>query len=240
MIPSSSSPRLPTTVASASSADRQITAQDLPGSSSSAQVKPSYRDDDDFYFLYATSWTPYGTLKKETIEQLSKDHPGLFDGLDEPDDLFEAKPIKYQPLAKLIHDTPDLNTILDVGMVRPNERRGDGELCWTTKKVPYGIYKHGFYHIHEDYEGTQSLKVDTKGYEAMRKNYLFFSQLSEFLFDESMSNDEKVAKLKMIFGTIKEGEDDISIDQVCENMDLLFCTSFKEVQRQNIERGFAP
>ena len=240
MIPSSSSPRLPTTVAGASSADRQITGQDVPGSSSSAQVKPSYSDDDDFYFLYATSWTPYGTLKKETIEKLSKDHPGLFDGLDEPDDLFEAKPIKYQPLAKLIHDTPDLNTILDVGMVRPDERRPDGKLCWTTKKVPYGLYKHRFFDIHEDYEGTQTLKVDLKGYEAMRKNHLFFSQLSEFLFDESMSNDEKVAKLKMIFGTVNEGDEEISIDQVCENMDLLFCTSFKETQRQAIERGMNP
>lgn len=239
MIPSQSIPNVSISAAASQHVipdqDLHLPKLDLSGASS-AEAKPTYNDDDDdFYILYASSYSPHGTLKKETIEKLSKDHPGIFDGLHEPDELFEADPVKYQPLARLIHETPNLETILDA-----DEGRGDGDPCWTTEKIPYGIHKYGFYRIEEDYEDMQWVRIDLRGYEEMKKNKLFFSQLRDFVSDPGMSNDDKVSNLLQIFSTVEEDGDDVSVDQVRSNFDLLFKDASNKAQQRAIEAGLKP
>ena len=134
---------------------------DLPESSSSAGEKPSYHDD-EFCILYPEYYGSHGRLKKETIEKLRNEHPGIFDGFDTPDDLFEADPVKYQPLAKLIHDTPDIESILE-------DRGRGGNLDWNTRKVNYGIHKYGFYKFDHNFEGWQWIDVDYDKYETLKK-----------------------------------------------------------------------
>ena len=197
-------------------------------------VEIKLSSDDDFYLLYVGSYTSPGFLKRETIEQLNQDHPGIFNGLDDPDDLFEADPAKYQPLAKLIYDTGygDLETILAPGSF--------GEPCWSAKKMLYGEYQGGFYSFEEDYEGKQWVKVHSDHYQLMKKNKQFVAQLREFLFDQSMSNDDKVVNLQMLFPPINQSEEDVSIDQLRESMDLLFGNTFKQAQQRAINSGFKP
>ena len=195
--------------------------------------RKNFSPDDVFYLLYVGSWSSPGTLKRETIKQLKKDHPGIFKGLDEPDDLFEADPVKYQPLAKLIHDTRfcDLETILN---------RGIGDPCWCAEKMLYGEYQGGFYSVERDYEGTQWVKVHSDHYQLMKKNKLFVAQLRDFLFDQSMSNDDKVMNLQMLFPPLDQDGEDVSIDQLRENMDLLFGNTFKQAQQRAINSGLKP
>ncbi|WP_422448957.1 hypothetical protein [Endozoicomonas sp. ALB091] len=229
MIPPSSS----LTSSFIAGAGQSPTEPNQPESISSDSVELKLSSDDDFYLLYVGSYTSPGTLKRETIEQLNKDHPGIFNGLENPDDLFNADPVKYQPLAKLIYDTDyrDLETILDPDI---------GEPCWSAQKMLYGEYQGDFYKFEGDYEGTQWVRVHSDKYQLMKKNKQFVAQLREFLFDQSMSNDDKVVNLQMLFPPVDQSGEDISADQLRENMDLLFRNTFKQAQQRAINSGFKP
>ncbi|MGI2026055.1 hypothetical protein [Endozoicomonas acroporae] len=229
MIPPSSS----LTSSFIAGAGQSPTEPNQPKSISGDSVELKLSSDDDFYLLYVGSYTSPGTLKQETIERLNKDHPGIFNGLEDPDCLFEADPVKYQPLAKLIHDTRfcDLKTILNPDVGAP---------CWRAKKMLYGEYQGGFYKVEGDYEGSQWVRVHSDKYQLMKKNKQFFAQLRAFLFDQNMSNDDKVMNLKMLFPPVDQSGDDVSFDQLRENMDLLFRNTFKQAQQRAMNYGLKP
>ncbi|MBO9493014.1 hypothetical protein J7438_02765 [Thalassotalea sp. G20_0] len=229
MIPPSSS----LTSSYIAGAGQSPTEPNQPESISGDSVELKLSSDDDFYLLYVGSYSSPGTLKRETIERLNKDHPGIFNGLEDPDDLFKADPIKYQPLAKLIHDTrfSDLKTILNARIGQP---------CWCAEKMLYGEYQGGFYSVEEDYEGTQWVKVHSDQYQLMKKNKQFFAQLREFLFDQNMSNDDKVVNLQKLFPPVDQRGEDVSVDQLRENMDLLFRNTFQQAQQRAIIYGLKP
>ena len=238
MIPSSSSPTPTPSISSAvgaSSSNSGQQVQELPGASSYAGVQPSLNDGDEFYILCkGYGYNPPGPLRKEVIEKLRQDNPGIFDGLDSPDDLFRANPIKYQPLAKLILDTPNLESILDVKL-------GDlGNFGWYTDTITYEIYKHNFYEVLTDIGGKEWVLVDDDSYDAFRKRKQFVSQLREILFDESMSSDHKINELKGLFPPIDPSGEDVSLEQLVENMDFLYGDTFKKAQQRAIEAGCKP
>lgn len=237
MIPlSPASTTVPSVNTSSTGVSQQQTDPYLPeptSSSAAVRVAPSFQDDDDFYLLYIGSYSSPGTLKEETIQKLDTDHPGLFKGLEEPDDLFYDSPVYYQPLAKLIHDVgnADLKSILNAGI---------GDPCWCATKIPYGLYKGGFYRIEGDYEGTQWVRVHYAQYEMMVESKRFVSQLREFLFDPGMGNDEKVDKLQALFPPLNQGEEEISIKDLLNNMNLTLGTEFKQAQQRAIDGGLKP
>ena len=207
---------------------------DLPESSSgdSVEVKPPFDDEDDFYYLYKGGWGGPGAITQEGIDFLQQNNPGIFDEVNEKtlnmflnwgygiQDLFDSDPVKYQPIARYI------------------AQGHKGELCVLIMK--YGEYKGGFYRVKQDYGGKQSIKVHSERYKLMKENKRFVSQLREFLFDQSISNDEKVVNLQMLFPPIHQGEEDVSVDQLRENMNLLFKNTLKQAQQQAINSGFAP
>ena len=136
---------------------------DIPKSSSSAYVPPSFNDDDEFYIMYLRRdhGSP-GSLKQVFIEALSLDHPGIFDGLADVSDLFQD-PVRYQPLAKRIHDPEWL------GYVFEND---DRPTLWRSEKTTYGVYKHGCYKTVKDGNGRNHIEIDHDGYSATKKNIL--------------------------------------------------------------------
>lgn len=215
--------------------DQKIQKLDPPGSSSPAKVKPSYHDDDEFYIFYSTAYYARGeTLKKEGIEKLSVDFPGIFDGLEKPDDIFEADPIRYQPMAKFFHssDWHVRESITNCEFLKP---------FWVVEEMPYGLYKYGFYEFFEEDEwGTQSVKLHYDRYEKKKKEKLFVSQLRSLLFDECMSCEEKVNGLQMLLPPKEDEYEEVSIDQIFENMDSLFGDAFKKAQQRAIEAGYVP
>lgn len=219
---------------SVSETDQKIQKLDPPGSSSPAEVKPSYHDDDEFYIFYSSGLLARGDiLKKEGIEKLSMDFPGIFDGLEKPDDIFEADPIRYQPLAKFFHTCSDrvLESITNLSFHLP---------IWDVQKLPYGLYKYGFYEFEEDEWGIRSVKLHHDGYEKKKKEKLFVSQLRSLLFDECMSCEEKVNGLQMLLPPKEDECEEVSIDQIFENMDSLFGDAFKKAQQRAIEAGYMP
>ena len=215
--------------------DQKIQKLDPPGSSSPAKEKPSYLDDDKFYIFYSSSCYARGdTLKKEGIEKLSMDFPGIFDGLEKPDDIFEADPIRYQPLAKFFYTCGDRHvreSITNFEFLEP---------YWVVEELPYGFYKYGFYEIEVDDWGIQSVKLHHDRYEKKKKEKLFVSQLRSLLFDECMSCEEKVNGLQMLLPPKGDQDEDVSIDQIFENMDSLFGDAFKKAQQRAIEAGYVP
>ena len=60
------------------------------------------------------------------------------------------------------------------------------------------------------------------------------------MFDESVSSDDKVGCLQMPFSPINQGEADVSIDDLRENMDFLFRTVFKQAKQRAINSGMKP
>ena len=210
------------------------TAPDLLGSTSgdSVAAKPSFNDDDDFYFLYHGGWDSPGVIKQEGIDLLIKNNPGIFDGVDKEtlndfmhdgygiQELFNSDPVKYQPIARYIN------------------QGHEGDLMVHIMK--YGEYKGGFYKVERNYEGTQWVRVHSDRYKLMLENKRFVSQLREFLFDQSMSNDDKVVNLQMLFPPIDQSDEDVSIDELRRNMDLLFGDTFKQAQQRAINSGFKP
>ena len=210
------------------------TAPDLLGSTSgdSVAAKPSFNDDDDFYFLYKGGWDSPGAIKQEGIDLLIKNNPSIFDGVDKGtldefmddgegiQDLFNSDPVKYQPIARYIN------------------QGHEGDLMVRIMK--YGEYKGGFYKVERNYEGTQWVRVHSDRYKLMLENKRFVSQLREFLFDQSMSNDDKVVNLQMLFPPIDQSDEDVSIDELRRNMDLLFGDTFKQAQQRAINSGFKP
>lgn len=234
MIPSSPSPTTPTfspaAGASSSSAGQQV--QESSEASTYARVQSSFDDDHELYILCeCRKYNPPVILKKEVIEKLRRDHPGIFDGLKNPNSLFGCDPVLYQPLAKLVRDNPNLESILDIRLGKPD---------LYVDKITYGIHRHNFYEVIRDIGGKEWVLVDHDGYDAFRKRELFVPRLREFLFDESMSSDHKIENLKGLFPPIGPGEKDISIEQLSENMDFLYGDTFKKAQRRAIEAGFKP
>ena len=185
-----------------------------------------------FIFLQQGGWGSLGAINQECIDFLTKNNPGIFDGVDKKtvddimDDgtgiqyLFDSDPVKYQPIARYI------------------EQGHDG--CLSVCITKYGEYKGGFYTVEEDYEGTQELIVHSEQYDVSQENKRFFTQLREFLFDESVSSDDKVGGLQMLFCPINQGEADVSIDDLRENMDFLSGTVFKQAQQRAINSGMKP
>ena len=136
---------------------------DIPESSSSAYVPPSFNDDDEFYIMYLRrDHSSPGSLKQVFIEALSLDHPGIFDGLADVSDLFQD-PVRYQPLAKRIHDPEWL------GYVFEND---DRPTLWRSEKTTYGVYKHGCYKTVKDGNGRNHIEIDHDRYSAIKKNTL--------------------------------------------------------------------
>ena len=205
---------------------------DLPGSGDPVAVKPPFDDDDDFYYLYKGGWGGPGAISQEGIDFLKQNNPGLFDEVDEKtldrllnwgygiQRLFDSDPVKFQPMARYI------------------AQGHDGDLCVLIMK--YGEYKGGFYTVENDYEGKERVIVHSKEYNLMKDNKRFISQLREFLFDQSMSNGAKVASLQELFPAINQSEEDMSIDQLRESMNLLSENTLKQAQRQAIDSGLAP
>lgn len=207
---------------------------ELPEATSgdSVEAKSSFNDDDEFYILYKGGWSDPGAIKKEGIDFLKKNNPGIFDDVDKDtlnsfmdsgygiQRLFDSDPVKYQPIARYI----------DQGH----------EGCLSAFRMSYGEYKGKFYDIEEDYEGTQWVNVHSDHYELMLENKRFVSQLREFLFDQSMSNDEKVVNLQMLFPPIDQRDEGVSIEELRKNMDLLFGDTFKQAQQRAINSGFRP
>ena len=253
MIPSPSSPAPSSSFVAG--AGQPPTAPDLLGSTSgdSVAAKPSFNDDDDFYFLYKGGWDSPGAIKQEDIDLLIKNNPGIFDGVDKEtlnefmdegegiQDLFNSDPVKYQPIARYISQ--------------------GHEGCLMAHIMKYGEYKGGFYKVERDYEGTEWVKVRSDHYKLMLENKRFVSQLREFLFDQSMSNDDKVVNLQMLFPpidqsdedssieelskntdllSIDQSDEDVSIEELRRNMDLLFGNTFKQAQQRAINSGFKP
>ena len=235
MISSNSLPRFPFATAGA---HQQVPKQNQPESSPSDYSKPSYGDDDDFYIIiHACGLADNSPLREEVVKKLSKDHPGIFDGLTDPSDLLGADPVRYQPLAKLLSDSSPASVFESKRL-----RLGDNSHaeCRSAVKISYGLYKHGFYKIMEDHTGQQSLESYPDRYEAMKKNKLNVSQLRVFLFDQSISDSDKVARLQLLFPPIGEGEEEITIEQLLENTEFLFGDTFKEAKQRAIENGFQP
>lgn len=205
---------------------------DLPGSGDPVAVKPPFDDDDDFYYLYKGGWGGPGAISQEGIDFLKENNPSLFDEVDEKtldrllnwgygiQRLFDSDPVKFQPMARYI------------------AQGHDGDLCVLIMK--YGEYKGGFYTVENDYEGKERVIVHSKEYNLMKDNKRFISQLREFLFDQSMSNGAKVASLQELFPAINQSEEDMSIDQLRESMNLLSENTLKQAQRQAIDSGLAP
>lgn len=207
---------------------------DMSGSSSGdpVAVKPPFDDDDDFYYLYKGGWGGPGTISQEGIDFLKENNPGLFDEVDEQtlnrllnwgysiQRLFDSDPVKYQPMARYI------------------AQGHDGDLCVLIMK--YGEYKGDFYTVENDYEGKERVIVHSQEYKRMKDNKRFVSQLREFLFDQSMSNEAKVANLQELFPAINQSEEDVSIDQLRESMNLLSENTLKQAQQQAINSGLAP
>ncbi|WBA83267.1 hypothetical protein [Endozoicomonas sp. GU-1] len=77
-------------------------------------------------------------------------------------------------------------------------------------------------------------------YQLMEKNKQFLAQLRTFLFDQNMSNDDKVMNLQMLFPPVDQSGDDVSFDQLRENMDLLFRNTFKQAQQRAMNYGLKP
>lgn len=236
MIPSNSLIRFPSATAGA---HQQVQKQNQPESSTSDYLKPSYGDDDDFYIIVSS----YGMfdcsiLREGVVEKLSKDHPGIFEGLTNPADLLIADPVRYQPLAELLVDDGSRDSVFEP--ILPRQGDSFHHKCWFAVKIPYGLYKHGFYEIMEDRDGRQWLESYPERYEAMKKNKLHVSQLREFLFDQSISDSDKVAKLQLLFPPISEDEEEITIEQLLENTEFLFGDTFKEAKQRAIEYGLQP
>lgn len=229
MIPSNSLPKFPLAT---SGAHQQVPEQNQSGSSPSEYLKPSYDDDDDFYIiLHSCSLAENNPLREDVVEKLSKDHPGIFDGLTNPNELLRADPVRYQPLAKLLEEE-DPDSIFE-------PHRYSNRPSWGAEKISYGLYKHGFYRIMDD-EMEQWLESYPDRYEAMKKNKLNVSQLRVFLFDQSISDSDKVARLQLLFPPIGEGEEEITIEQLLENTEFLFGDTFKEAKQRSIENGIQP
>ena len=227
MIPSNYLPRFPS---AAAGAHQQVAEQNQPESSSSEELKPSYSDDDDFYIiLHSYSLAENNPLREDVVEKLSKDHPGIFDGLTNPNELLCADPVRYQPLAKLLADD-DPDSIFE-------PHRYSNRPSWGAEKISYGLYKHGFYRIMDD-EREEWLESYPDRYEAMKKNKLNVSQLRAFLFEQSISDSDKVARLQLLFPPIGEGEEEITIEQLLENTEFLFGDTFKEAKQRAIDAGF--
>ena len=232
MIPSPSSPAPSSSFVAG--AGQPSTAPDLLGSTSgdSVAAKPSFNDDDDFYFLYKGGWDVPGAIKQEGIDLLIKNNPGIFNGVDKEtlnefmdegegiQDLFNSDPVKYQPIARYINQ--------------------GHEGCLQVHIMKYGEYKGGFYRVERNYEGTEWVKVHSDRYKLMLENKRFVSQLREFLFDQSMSNDDKVVNLQMLFPPIDQSDEDVSIEELRRNVDLLFGNTFKQAQQRAINSGFKP
>lgn len=207
---------------------------DLPGSSSGdpVAVKPPFDDDDDFYYLYKGGWGGPGAISQEGIDFLKENNPGLFDEVNEQtldrllnwgygiQRLFDSDPVKFQPMARYI------------------AQGHDGDL--TVLIMKYGEYKGNFYTVENDFEGKEWVTVHSEEYKRMKDNKRFVSQLREFLFDQSMSNDAKVANLQGLFPAINHSEENVSIDQLRESMNLLSENTLKQAQQQAIDSGLAP
>lgn len=236
MIPSSSSPTTPTfsSAAGASSSNAGQQVQESSESSTYARMRSFFDidDDDEIYIICRGSqfYSPL-ILKEEVIEKLRRDYPGKFDDPYGPNTFFYCAAGLYQPLAKLIRDNPNLESIFDIKLGKPD---------LYVEKIPYAIYEHGFYEVIEDAWGKEWVVVDHDGYDTFRKKELFVPRLREFLFDESMSSDHKIESLKGLFPPIGPGEKDVSIEQLSENMDFLFGDTFKKAQQRAIEAGFKP
>lgn len=236
MIPSSSSPTAPTfsSAAGASSSNAGQQVQESSESSTYARMRSFFDidDDDEIYIICRGSqfYSPL-ILKEEVIEKLRRDHPGKFDDPFGPNTFFYCVPELYQPLAKLIRDNPNLESIFDIKLGKPD---------LYVDKIPRAIYEHDFYEVIEDGYGKEWVVVDHDGYDTFRKRKLFIPRLREFLFDESMSSDHKIESLKGLFPPIGPSEEEVSIEQLSENMDSLFGDTFKKAQQQAIEAGIKP
>lgn len=235
MIPSNSSPRFPSATAAV---HQQVPEQNQSVSSPSDYLKPSYGDDDDFYIIFqGGGLADNNTLREDVVKKLNKDHPGIFDGLTDPSELLRADPVRYQPLAKLLADN---------GFASIFENNHDFDLAdlnrpsWNTEKISYGLYKHGFYEIMRDHEEELYVESYPERYEAMKKSKHHVSQLQAFLFDQSISDSEKVANLQSLFPPTSEGKADITADQLLENIELLVGNTSKEAKQQAIEYGIKP
>ena len=235
MIPSNSSPRFPSATATV---HQQVPEQNQSGSSPSDYLKPSYGDDDDFYIIFQRcGLTDNNLLREDVVKKLSKDHPGIFDGLTNPSDLLRADPVRYQPLAKLLADNGSASIFENN---HDYDRADLNRPSWNTEKISYGLYKHGFYEIMLDHEEEQYIESYPDRYEAMKKSKHHVSQLQAFLFDQSISDSEKVAKLQSLFPPTSGGGAGITADQLLENTELLFGDTSKETEQQAIEYGIKP
>ena len=136
---------------------------DIPESSSSAYVPPSFNDDDEFYIMYLRRdhGSP-GSLKQAYIEALSLDHPGIFDDLADVSGLFQD-PVRYQPLAKRIHDPEWLGCVFE---------NDDRSTLWRSEKTTYGVYKYRCYKTVKDGNGRNHIEIDHDRYSAIKKNIL--------------------------------------------------------------------
>ena len=136
---------------------------DIPESSSSAYVPPSFNDNDEFYIMYVRRdhGSP-GTLRQDAIEALNIDHPGIFDDLADVSDLFRD-PARYQPVARGIHKFKYLECLFE------NESK---PILWQVEKTTYGIYKHGCYKTVKDGNGRNHIEIDHDRYSAIKKNIL--------------------------------------------------------------------
>ena len=236
MIPSNSSPRFPSATATV---HQKVPEQNQSVTSPSDYLKPSYGDDDDFYIiLHSCDLNAEKPLREDVVNKLSKDHPGIFDGLTNPNDLLRADPVRYQPLAKLLADNNGGASIFEKDPDYSHDYHNKSP--WYTEKISYGLYKHGFYKIMDDWEGQEWLESYPDRYEAMKKSKHHVSQLQAFLFDQSISDSEKVAKLQSLFPPTSEGKAGITADQLLENIELLVGNTSKEAKQQAIEYGIKP
>lgn len=240
MIPSNSSPRFPSATAAV---HQQVPEQNQSGSSPSANLKPSYGDDDEIYIILRGSDVTTFKLREDVFEKLSRDHPGIFDGINDPKDLnnlLSADPVRFQPLAKLLADNDDHSASFFESTDHFNKDNFKNIPSLYTEKISYGLYKHGCYKIIDEFEGPQWLETYPERYEAMKKNKLHISQLREFLFDQSISDSDKVAKLQLLFRPISPGEEEITVEELLENTEFLIGDTFKEDQKRAIEHGLRP
>lgn len=240
MIPSNSSPRFPSATAGV---NQQIPEQNQTRSSSSDNLKPSYGDDDEIYIILRGSDVMAFKVREDVVEKLSRDHPGIFDGINNPkdlNDLLSADPVRFQPLAKLLADNDDYSASFFESTDHFNRDNFKNIPYLYTEKISYGLYRHGCYKIIEEFDGPQWLQTYPDRYEAMKKSKHHVSQLQAFLFDQSISDSEKVAKLQSLFHPTSEGDTDITADQLLENAELLFGDTSKEAKQQAIEYGIKP
>ena len=219
---------IPSSVAGANQLPKEA---DLPGSADPVAVKPPFDDDDDFYYLYSGGFGGPGPISQEGIDFLKENHPSLFNEVNEDtlnrflnwgygiQRLFDSDPVKFQPMARYIAQGHDGNLRVHI--------------------MKYGEYKGNFYTV-EDYDGMEHVRVHSEEYKCMKDNKRFISQLREFLFDQSMSNEAKVASLQGLFPAINQSEEDVSIDQLRESMNLLSENTLKQAQQQAINSSLAP